>query len=65
MRTTFITIANRVTFLKDGVTVLRLISDNAGEMVASEVISDLWQLYKNDNKRSYLFFIKAMEFMPQ
>uniref|UniRef100_A0A915B1K8 Innexin n=1 Tax=Parascaris univalens TaxID=6257 RepID=A0A915B1K8_PARUN len=42
----------RVTFLKDGVTVLRLISDNAGEMVASEVISDLWQLYKNDSKRA-------------
>uniref|UniRef100_A0A915B1K3 Innexin n=2 Tax=Parascaris univalens TaxID=6257 RepID=A0A915B1K3_PARUN len=36
----------------DGVTVLRLISDNAGEMVASEVISDLWQLYKNDSKRA-------------
>ncbi|KHN79144.1 Innexin unc-9 [Toxocara canis] len=34
----------------DGVTVLRLISDNAGEMVASEVISDLWNLYKKDNK---------------
>ncbi|VDK42107.1 unnamed protein product [Anisakis simplex] len=35
----------------DGVTVLRLISDNAGEMVTSEVVADLWNMYQEDAKR--------------
>ncbi|MFH4976115.1 hypothetical protein AB6A40_002824 [Gnathostoma spinigerum] len=35
---------------KDGVTVLRLIGENAGELIAAEAVAGLWRIYKEETK---------------
>lgn len=43
----------RETVCKDSITVLRLISDNAGELVASEIVGGLWMMYTGENKSEF------------
>jgi len=40
------------TLRKDGVTVLRLISDNCGDLVTAEIVEHLWKIYDQQKSSS-------------